>query len=303
MSPLDGGAAPSGPGLVMPGRDSLMPAASSGPGFQRFRAEPVWPTPSMDQVRPRQDAALEPSKSLETADSSIGRSFADAVSEQVPSKDWRASLYDIAHELQQLELFPDPPVPSEHSMDVGCDDEKAFHGKDQKDCEQSFGAVDPSGERPENGARTLGVDLSIETGLPRVTTPARDFRRLPQRVADRPRSEEWNDDELLTLPEAAALFWPNGPITTNTLRTAGRDGSLAITKVAGKFFTTPMAIRRMGAEGAGDKPTQPRTDEASGSATLQRKIAEAQRLGGGRARSRRAAKRPVATAVIGGSGQ
>ncbi|WP_156647670.1 hypothetical protein [Methylobacterium sp. Leaf87] len=257
----------------------------------------------MDQVRPRQDAALEPSKSLETADSSIGRSFADAVSEQVPSKDWRASLYDIAHELQQLELFPDPPVPSEHSMDVGCDDEKAFHGKDQKDCEQSFGAVDPSGERPENGARTLGVDLSIETGLPRVTTPARDFRRLPQRVADRPRSEEWNDDELLTLPEAAALFWPNGPITTNTLRTAGRDGSLAITKVAGKFFTTPMAIRRMGAEGAGDKPTQPRTDEASGSATLQRKIAEAQRLGGGRARSRRAAKRPVATAVIGGSGQ
>jgi hypothetical protein len=66
--------------------------------------------------------------------------------------------------------------------------------------------------------------------------------------------EEWADDELLTLPEAAALFWPVGPITTNTLRTAGRDGSLVITKVAGKFFTTPIAIRQMGQEKASQMP-------------------------------------------------
>lgn len=71
--------------------------------------------------------------------------------------------------------------------------------------------------------------------------------RVPPRIAARPETTLWSDDELLTLPEAAALFWPAGPITVHTLRTAARDRSLAITVVARKHFTTPLAIRRMGA--------------------------------------------------------
>lgn len=142
----------------------------------------------------------------------------------------------------------------------------------------------------------LGVDPLPETGLPRVTTPARDFRRLPQRVADRPRSEEWTDDELLTLPEAAALFWPDGPITTNTLRTAGRDGTLAITTVAGKFFTTPLAIRRMGQGEAGETPSRAPVTPTTGSprTMFEAKLEEARRHGRERKRRQRAAKRSVA---------
>ncbi|WP_156635687.1 hypothetical protein [Methylobacterium sp. Leaf123] len=156
---------------------------------------------------------------------------------------------------------------------------------------------------PQVEPQSLALDSSTKTGLACASQPAKRSTRVPPRIADRPRPEEWTDDELLTLPEAAALFWPAGPITTNTLRTAGRDGSLAITKVAGKFFTTPMAIRRMGLDEIGGKLKQSKQDETATTSTLQMKIAEAQRLGGGRARSRRAAKRSVATATNGGSGQ
>ncbi|KQP32818.1 hypothetical protein ASF25_17525 [Methylobacterium sp. Leaf100] len=103
--------------------------------------------------------------------------------------------------------------------------------------------------------------------------------------------EEWADDELLTLPEAAALFWPAGPITTNTLRTAERDGTLTVTKVAGKFFTTPMAIRRMGVDEVGSREKEPDRTEASPQALFQMKLAEAKRLGRDRSRPRRGAKR------------
>ena len=46
----------------------------------------------------------------------------------------------------------------------------------------------------------------------------------PPRVAERPDPRDWDDYELLTLPEAAGLFWPRGPLTVATLRTAIRDG-------------------------------------------------------------------------------
>lgn len=48
------------------------------------------------------------------------------------------------------------------------------------------------------------------------------------RVLERPNPSDWADDELLTLPEAAELFWPRGPLKTASLRTAARDGQLAI---------------------------------------------------------------------------
>ncbi|MCJ2006262.1 hypothetical protein [Methylobacterium sp. J-092] len=138
---------------------------------------------------------------------------------------------------------------------------------------------------------TPAVDTGSGDRLPRAGTPAGPGRRVPPRVAARPRTEEWADDELLTLPEAAALFWPAGPITTNTLRTAERDGTLTVTKVAGKFFTTPMAIRRMGVDEVGEKAGEPDRAEASPQAMFQLKLAEARRLGRDRKRTARAAKR------------
>jgi hypothetical protein len=55
----------------------------------------------------------------------------------------------------------------------------------------------------------------------------------------------WDDDELMTLIEAVALYWPDGPLTETSLRTAARDGRLPISQVAGKFFVTRTALRSL----------------------------------------------------------
>lgn len=154
-----------------------------------------------------------------------------------------------------------------------------------------------------DGLPASPIDSRAGDRLPRAGTPAKRSARVPPRIADRPHVEEWTDDELLTLPEAAALFWPAGPITTNTLRTATRDGTLAITRVAGKFFTTPMAIRRMGVDEIGETARPTEAGDQSAAALFQMKLAEAKRLGGGRARSKRAAKRPVMLSIGDGAGR
>lgn len=64
-----------------------------------------------------------------------------------------------------------------------------------------------------------------------------------RRVAERPDPQAWGEDEILTLPEAALLFWPRGPLRVASLRTAARDGKLAITVIAGKMMTTKRALR------------------------------------------------------------
>lgn len=71
-------------------------------------------------------------------------------------------------------------------------------------------------------------------------------KRTPPRVAARPDPRDWGEDELLTLPEAAALFWPNGPLTIHSLRVAVRDGVLAVAVVAGRYLTNRRAIIQMG---------------------------------------------------------
>jgi hypothetical protein len=68
---------------------------------------------------------------------------------------------------------------------------------------------------------------------------------LPPRVAARPNPAQWRADEFLTLAEAAILFWPDGPIRTASLRTAQRDGQLAVARVAGKVLTTRGAVEDM----------------------------------------------------------
>jgi hypothetical protein len=74
----------------------------------------------------------------------------------------------------------------------------------------------------------------------RVTTPV-----LPRRIEKRPSPTQWGEDELLTLAEAAALLWPEGPLTTTSLRTAVRHGRLEVAEIAGKILTTKAALQRM----------------------------------------------------------
>ena len=49
----------------------------------------------------------------------------------------------------------------------------------------------------------------------------------------------------MTLIEAAAVFFPHGPLTLSSLRRAAAAGTLEIAKVAGKDLTTPRAIRKL----------------------------------------------------------
>ncbi|WP_306222336.1 hypothetical protein [Bosea beijingensis] len=64
----------------------------------------------------------------------------------------------------------------------------------------------------------------------------------PARVQARPDPSAWDMDELMSLPEAAALFWPAGPLSTHSLRVAVRDGALPVTIVAGKILTTRRSV-------------------------------------------------------------
>lgn len=73
---------------------------------------------------------------------------------------------------------------------------------------------------------------------------ANSIRRLG-RVAARPHPEEWGETELLTLAEAAALLFPNGPLTERKLRTATGNGLLGVAKINGNIFTTKRAVADM----------------------------------------------------------
>lgn len=76
-------------------------------------------------------------------------------------------------------------------------------------------------------------------------TPAPKPGRLPARVALRPDPSAWSDDELMSLQEAASLFWPMGPLTTTSLRTAVRHQKLEVAEIAGKLLTSKRCIERM----------------------------------------------------------
>jgi hypothetical protein len=65
------------------------------------------------------------------------------------------------------------------------------------------------------------------------------------RAKARPDPAQWGEDEVMTLVEAAAVFFPEGPLTLSSLRRAAAAGTLEIAKVAGKDLTTPRAIRKL----------------------------------------------------------
>lgn len=71
-----------------------------------------------------------------------------------------------------------------------------------------------------------------------VTGRTRSFR-----VDQRPSPD--TDFEMLSLDQAAAIFWPNGPLTVASLRTAVRDGILDVAEIAGKVLTNRAALARM----------------------------------------------------------
>src|SRR6516165_5367405 len=85
---------------------------------------------------------------------------------------------------------------------------------------------------------------------------ARIARDPLSRARARPRPDQWADDEAMTLPEAVAVFYPDGPLTLSTLRTAARAGQLAVARVAGKNLTTPKAMREL------VKPCRAKRDES-----------------------------------------
>lgn len=65
------------------------------------------------------------------------------------------------------------------------------------------------------------------------------------RVRNRPSVDQWGADESMTLAEAVALFFPDGPLNIKSFRTAAKRGQLAIRRVCGRDFTTPDAVREM----------------------------------------------------------
>lgn len=79
----------------------------------------------------------------------------------------------------------------------------------------------------------------------------------PTRVALRPDPAQWSADELMTLQEAASLFWPMGPLTTTSLRTAVRDHQLEVAEIAGKILTNKDSIQKMCRCSSRTKPGTP----------------------------------------------
>jgi hypothetical protein len=89
------------------------------------------------------------------------------------------------------------------------------------------------------------MSTNSDTSDPTTREALRGGKQLPPRVRERPDPRQWDGRELMSLQEAAALFWPNGPLTTTSLRTAVRDRSLDVAEIAGKLLTNKEAIERM----------------------------------------------------------
>jgi hypothetical protein len=57
-----------------------------------------------------------------------------------------------------------------------------------------------------------------------------------------PRPADWADDDPMTLREAVAVFWPDGPLTVASLGGGVRKGRLTPAYVAGKQVVIPAQI-------------------------------------------------------------
>jgi hypothetical protein len=73
----------------------------------------------------------------------------------------------------------------------------------------------------------------------------RKFRPIPPRVMARPEPSQWQETELMSLPEAAALFWPDGLLSVANLRKLVASRRLAHVRLTRKVLTSKASIIRM----------------------------------------------------------
>lgn len=101
------------------------------------------------------------------------------------------------------------------------------------------------GRRDERAPAPISAG-EMKDGEPDVRLQKVDMSKDPLlRVRKRPNVDQWRGDEPITLKEAVALFFPEGPLTISSFRSAIRRGELSWMKLAGKMFTTPDAVREM----------------------------------------------------------
>lgn len=92
---------------------------------------------------------------------------------------------------------------------------------------------------------------------------ASSARGTPARVALRPDPAQWSGTELMSLQEAAALFWPLGLLTTTSLRTAVRDQILEVVVIAGKILTSKDCVEKMSRCGVRASPVEEASTEVA----------------------------------------
>src|SRR5665213_1041468 len=109
----------------------------------------------------------------------------------------------------------------------------------------------PSGKKTATASISIMASSSAQSwGRGRCLTRNRASRRRLRRdallrVKQRPRPQDWADDEAMMLIEAVAVFFPDGPLTLSSLRTAIAAGTLEVAVVAGKILVTPRAVKKM----------------------------------------------------------
>ncbi len=67
-----------------------------------------------------------------------------------------------------------------------------------------------------------------------------------RRVAEKPNPADWGMDEPLTLYEAVALLWPNGPVKVATLRAEIHAGRLPYRRIGKAFCVTREGLATLG---------------------------------------------------------
>ena len=77
------------------------------------------------------------------------------------------------------------------------------------------------------------------------------------RLKKRPHAVDWDEDELISLAEAEALFFSRGPFNAIALRSAATRGELCATTVCGRLYTTPAAVRAFTRVRPADERGQP----------------------------------------------
>lgn len=68
--------------------------------------------------------------------------------------------------------------------------------------------------------------------------------------------DDIDDETMLTLQDAARLFFPGGNVTENTLKLSVRQGKLVAYRIGKRYWTTARDVRQMRAA-AKVKPSAP----------------------------------------------